>query len=153
MNGGDRFVRRITEHGAHFSDHALSVRIPGIVIRDTPLHRKSRVIPGIHRPAGAIGAFAITSDPIIIALGLGLIGAIFVRSLTVFMVRRRTLDSFVHLEHGAHWAIGALAVILLISMSYHLNEFVTGLVGVVFIGAAVWTSLIYRKKHLTTKKA
>ena len=102
---------------------------------------------------GAIGAFAITSDPIIIALGLGLIGAIFVRSLTVFMVRRRTLDSFVHLEHGAHWAIGALAIILLISMSYHLNEFVTGLVGVVFIGAAVWTSLIYRKKHLTTKKA
>ena len=102
---------------------------------------------------GAIGAFAITSDPIIIALGLGLIGAIFVRSLTVFMVRRRTLDSFVHLEHGAHWAIGALAVILLISMSYHLNEFVTGLVGVVFIGAAVWTSLVYRKKHLSTKKA
>lgn len=102
---------------------------------------------------GAIGAFAVTSDPIIIALGLGLIGAIFVRSLTVFMVRRRTLDSFVHLEHGAHWAIGALAVILLISMSSHINEFITGSIGVVFIAAAVWTSIIYRKKHLNKKKA
>lgn len=101
---------------------------------------------------GAIGAFAITPDPIIIALGLGLIGAIFVRSLTVFMVKQRTLESLVHLEHGAHWAIGALAVILLVSMSFHLNEFVTGLIGVFFIGAALWTSLLYRKNHLHKHK-
>jgi len=94
---------------------------------------------------GAIGAFAITPDPIIIALGLGLIGAMFVRSLTVYMVRRRTLESLVHLEHGAHWAIGALAAMLLISISYHINEFITGLIGVVFIGAALYTSLRYRK--------
>ena len=59
---------------------------------------------------GVIGAFAITSDPIIIALGLGLIGAMFVRSLTVYLVRQGTLCEYVYLEHGAHWAIGALAV-------------------------------------------
>lgn len=99
---------------------------------------------------GAIGAFAITPDPIIIALGLGLIGAIFVRSLTVFMVRRRTLESLVHLEHGAHWAIGALAIILLVSMSFHINEFITGTIGVFFIGASLYTSLRYRKKHAHT---
>ena len=40
---------------------------------------------------GVIGAFAITTDPILIALGLGLIGAMFVRSLTVFLVRKGTL--------------------------------------------------------------
>lgn len=96
---------------------------------------------------GAIGAFAITPDPIIIALGLGLIGAIFVRSLTVYMVKRKTLEALVHLEHGAHWAIGALAVILLISMSYHINEFITGIIGVLFIGAALSTSLLYRKRQ------
>ena len=78
---------------------------------------------------GVIGAFAITSDPIIIALGLGLIGAMFVRSLTVFLVRKGTLADYVYLEHGAHWAIGALAVILLVSIGYHINEFITGLIG------------------------
>ena len=58
---------------------------------------------------GVIGAFAITSDPIIIAIGLG-IGAMFIRSLTVFLVRKGTLSEYVFLEHGALWAIGALAV-------------------------------------------
>ncbi len=77
-----------------------------------------------------IGAFAITSDPIIIALGLGFVGAMFVRSITVFLVRKGTLSDYVYLEHGAHWAIGALAVILLVSIGYHVNENVTGLVGV-----------------------
>lgn len=97
---------------------------------------------------GAIGAFAITPDPIIIALGLGVIGAMAVRSLTVFMVRKGTLDEFVHLEHGAHWAIGSLAIILLVSISVHVNEIITGVIGLVFIGAAFYTSTLYRKKSV-----
>ncbi len=96
---------------------------------------------------GAIGAFAITPDPIIIALGLGLIGAIFVRSLTVHMVKAKTLESLVHLEHGAHWAIGALAVLLLLSIDIHVNEFITGGIGIAFIIAAFWTSVLYRRRH------
>jgi len=95
---------------------------------------------------GVIGAFAITSDPIIIALGLGLIGAMFVRSLTVFLVRKGTLAEYVFLEHGAHWAIGALATILLVSIGVHLNEIVTGLVGVAFIGAAFLSSVARNRK-------
>jgi hypothetical protein len=91
---------------------------------------------------GVIGAFAITSDPIIIALGLGLIGAMFVRSITVYLVRKGTLSEYVYLEHGAHWAIGALAAILLISIGVHVNELVTGLIGVAFIGAAFITSIV-----------
>ncbi|PYI66830.1 hypothetical protein CVV68_12080 [Arthrobacter livingstonensis] len=98
---------------------------------------------------GVIGAFAITSDPIIIALGLGLIGAIFVRSLTVFLVREGTLDEFEYLDHGAHWAIGALSVILLLTISIEINEVVTGVIGVVFIGAAFISSII-RNKRLNT---
>ena len=96
---------------------------------------------------GAIGAFAITPDPVIIALGLGLIGAIFVRSLTVYMVKRRTLESLVYLEHGAHWAIGALAVVLLLSLIFHVNEIITGTIGVVIIGASFVSSLRYRRKQ------
>lgn len=96
---------------------------------------------------GAIGAFAITPDPIIIALGLGLIGALFVRSLTIYMVARRSLEQLIHLEHGAHWAIGALAILLLIGISTPLHELITGLVGIAFIGAALVTSLRATRHH------
>ncbi len=91
---------------------------------------------------GVIGAFAITSDIVIIMLGLG-IGAIFVRSLTVFMVNKGTLSEYVYLEHGAHYAVGALALIMLASMKLHIPEIITGLIGVAFIGAALWSSLRY----------
>jgi len=95
---------------------------------------------------GVIGAFAITVDPIIIALGLGLIGAMFVRSLTVFLVRKGALSDYVYLEHGAHWAIGALSVILLVGIGYHVNEVVTGLIGVAFIGAAFLSSILRNRR-------
>lgn len=95
---------------------------------------------------GVIGAFAITSDPIIIALGLGFIGAMFVRSITIFLVRKGTLSDYVYLEHGAHWAIGALAFILLISLGVHVNEILTGLIGVVMIAAAFTSSVIRNRR-------
>ncbi|MEU4320839.1 DUF475 domain-containing protein [Nocardia fluminea] len=95
---------------------------------------------------GVIGAFAITSDPIIIALGLGLIGAMFVRSITVYLVRQGTLSDYVYLEHGAHWAIGALATILLVSIGVHVDELITGLIGVAFIGAALVSSVMRNRK-------
>jgi hypothetical protein len=95
---------------------------------------------------GVIGAFAITTDPILIALGLGLIGAMFVRSLTVFLVRKGTLQDYVYLEHGAHWAIGALSVILLVGIGYHVNEVVTGLIGVAFIGTAFVSSVLRNRR-------
>ncbi|MEW2262921.1 DUF475 domain-containing protein [Streptomyces sp. NPDC047853] len=89
---------------------------------------------------GVIGAFAITNDIVLMALGLG-IGAMYVRSLTVYLVRQGTLDDYVYLEHGAHYAIGALAVILLVTIQYEINEIVTGLIGVLLIGAAFWSSV------------
>jgi hypothetical protein len=90
---------------------------------------------------GVVGAFAITSDPILIAIGLG-IGAMFIRSLTVFLVRKGTLQEYEYLEHGALWAIGALAVVLLFTMRYDIPEVVTGLIGVGFIGAAFLSSVV-----------
>jgi hypothetical protein len=89
---------------------------------------------------GVIGAFAITSDPIIIAIGLG-VGAMYIRSLTVYLVRKGTLADYVYLEHGALWAIGSLAVLLLITIKYEIPEVVTGLIGVGFIAAALLSSI------------
>ncbi|MGW5335872.1 DUF475 domain-containing protein [Streptomyces bauhiniae] len=89
---------------------------------------------------GVIGAFAITNDIVLMALGLG-IGAMYVRSLTVYLVRQGTLDDYVYLEHGAHYAIGALAVILMVTIRYEINEVITGLIGVVLIAASFWSSV------------
>ncbi|AVR95498.1 DUF475 domain-containing protein [Pseudoduganella armeniaca] len=95
---------------------------------------------------GVIGAFAITKDVVIIMLGLA-IGAMFVRSMTVYLVHKGTLDQYVYLEHGAHYAIGILAVIMLASMKFHIPEIFTGLVGVAFIVASLWSSVRYRKQQ------
>ncbi|MGY3712108.1 DUF475 domain-containing protein [Lactococcus petauri] len=96
---------------------------------------------------GAIGAFAITPDPIIIMLGLGLIGAMFVRSLTIFLVEKGTLNDLVYLDHGAHWAILILSILLLLSAQIEIPEVVTGLIGAIIICASLISSLIYNKKH------
>jgi uncharacterized protein len=95
---------------------------------------------------GVIGAFAITNDVVIIMLGLA-IGAMFVRSMTVFLVKQGTLDEYVYLEHGAHYAIGILALIMLASMKFHIPEIFTGLIGVAFIVASLWSSLRHRKQE------
>ncbi|WP_405891995.1 DUF475 domain-containing protein [Streptomyces sp. NBC_01527] len=95
---------------------------------------------------GVIGAFAITNNIVLMALGLG-IGAMYVRSLTVYLVRQGTLDDYVYLEHGAHYAIGALSVILLVTIQYQINEIITGLVGVVLIAWSFWSS-VRRNKAL-----
>ncbi|MGH7217854.1 MAG: DUF475 domain-containing protein [Candidatus Microsaccharimonas sp.] len=100
---------------------------------------------------GVIGAFAITSDPIIIALGLGLVGAMFVRSITIYLVKKGSLNEYVFLEHGAHWAIGALAVILIISIGTHVNELITGTIGILFISAAVFSSVMRKRKQQRSK--
>ena len=98
---------------------------------------------------GVIGAFAITRAVVIIMLGLA-IGAVFVRSLTIYLVRKGTLDEYVYLEHGAHYAIGALAVIMLNSIVFHVPEVVTGLIGVTFIISSIISSMAYKKrsKHI-----
>ncbi|MBK8454328.1 MAG: DUF475 domain-containing protein [Thiofilum sp.] len=94
---------------------------------------------------GVIGAFAITNDVVIIMLGLA-IGAMFVRSMTVHLVRKGTLDEYIYLEHGAHYGIGALAIIMLLSIHFHIPEVITGLIGVSFIAFSIMSSLKYKKQ-------
>lgn len=96
---------------------------------------------------GVIGAFAINKDIFIIMLGLG-VGAQWVRSLTIFFVERDTLGEYRYLEHGAHWAILALAGLMLVSALREVPEVVTGLIGLVLIGLSFWSSVLVKRKEV-----
>lgn len=93
---------------------------------------------------GVLGAFAITSDVILIAVGLG-VGAFWVRSMTIFMVRHRTLDEFVFLEHGAHYAVAFLATTMLLGLLFSIPDYITGIGTILIIGI----SFIASKRHKT----
>lgn len=88
---------------------------------------------------GVLGAFAVTNKVVLIAAGLG-VGALWVRSLTIFMVRRGTLSNYRFIEHGAHYTIGVLAVLLFVSIFMGIPEAVTGLLGIGIIAASVVAS-------------
>lgn len=90
---------------------------------------------------GVIGAFAVTKDVVLIAVGLG-IGALWVRSLTIFMVRKHVLAAYRYLEHGAHYTIGMLAVVLLAGVFFEISEFVAGLLGIFIISSSIVSSVI-----------
>ena len=96
---------------------------------------------------GVIGAFALSSNIFIIMLGLG-IGAMFVRSLTIYMVEKKTLTEYRYLEHGAHYAILALALIMLLKIFFHINEVMVGTIGITLIGIAAYHSVQVNKKVL-----
>ena len=84
---------------------------------------------------GVLGAFALSRDIIIITIGL-FIGAMFVRSLTIMLVEKKTLAQYRYLEHGAHWAIGILALLMFVSTVVEVPEVITGTLGLVFIVSA-----------------
>lgn len=95
---------------------------------------------------GVLGAFALSQDIVIITIGL-CIGAMFVRSLTIMLVEDKTLDQYLYLEHGAHWAIGTLAILMFVSTFHEVPEVVTGLLGLIFIVSALISSIIHRRKN------
>lgn len=99
---------------------------------------------------GVLGAFAISADIFLVAIGLG-VGAMFVRSLTVHLVRHGTLRTLPYLAHGAHWAVAALAVFLLVSIEREPPKWLTGGVSVGIIAAAWLSSLA--AKHRTESKS
>jgi uncharacterized protein len=99
---------------------------------------------------GVIGAFALSNNMIVIALGLS-IGALFVRSMTIHLVDRGTLAQYRFLEHGAFWAIIALGGIMLISARFHIPETVTGLIGATLIGLSLWGSIRHNRREADPK--
>ena len=93
---------------------------------------------------GVIGAFALTHNLFIIAIGLG-IGAMYVRSMTIMLVEKGTLTHYRYLEHGAFYAIIALSVIMFLQSFVHIPEVITGLGGATLIGIALWSSVRWNR--------
>lgn len=88
-----------------------------------------------------VGAFALTNNIVIIMAGLG-IGAIWVRTMTLYMVKHKTLTTYRYLESGAHWAIACLALIMFLKLAHvELPELVVGTIGIVCIGCSVISSI------------
>ncbi|MCC2601639.1 DUF475 domain-containing protein [Sphingopyxis yananensis] len=95
---------------------------------------------------GVIGAFALSNNLFVIAIGLG-IGAMFVRSMTIFLVNKGTMSEYRYLEHGAFYAILALAAIMYVNTFQHIPEVVTGLIGATLIGIAFWSSVRWNRAN------
>lgn len=101
---------------------------------------------------GVIGAFALSNNMIVIAIGLS-IGAMFVRSMTVHLVKAGTLAEYRYLEHGAFWAIIVLGAIMLISARYHIPETFTGLIGATLIGLSLLWSIRHNRAEARNGQA
>lgn len=101
---------------------------------------------------GVIGAFALSTNLFVIAIGLG-IGAFYVRSLTIMLVEKQTLGHYRYLEHGAFYAILVLAVIMFCQTLFHIPEVITGLIGAMLIAFSLFSSIAYRRRNPVTVKA
>ncbi|WP_343504977.1 DUF475 domain-containing protein [Alloyangia pacifica] len=94
---------------------------------------------------GVIGAFALTQNLFLIAIGLG-IGAMYVRSMTIMLVDRKTLSEFRFLEHGAFYSILALSLIMFSQSVVHVPEVITGLLGATIIGLSLFSSIQFNRR-------
>ncbi len=122
---------------------AFSIETEGVAASGFALFMYLEVLDSAFSLDGVVGAFALTSAIPVIAVGLG-IGAYFVRSLTIFMVRERTLEKLRYLEHGAHWAIFGLSASMFANLLIDVPEIVTGTIGLVFLVAAYYSSIRFR---------
>ncbi len=97
---------------------------------------------------GVIGAFALTQNLFLIAIGLG-IGALYVRSMTIMLVERKTLAEFRYLEHGAFYSVLALSIIMFAQSFWHVPEVITGLIGACLIGLSLFASIRYNNRMVS----
>jgi hypothetical protein len=93
-----------------------------------------------------MGAFSVTLDISLITIGLA-IGAAYIRALTVYVVRRGTLEEYRYLEHGAYYAIGMLALLLMVEVWRDVPDVLTAGAGAALIIAAVASSMAVRKRQ------
>ncbi|MEO2069236.1 MAG: DUF475 domain-containing protein [Desulfurobacteriaceae bacterium] len=89
---------------------------------------------------GTVGAFAISQNLIIITLGLS-VGAFILRSLTIYFVESGKLKQLPYLEHGAHWGIGGLGIMMLIQLFHHIPEPIISGIALFFILSSLYSSI------------
>ena len=88
-----------------------------------------------------VGAFAISSNIFIIMIGLG-VGAMFVRSITIYFAKKNVLDEFRYLAHGAHYAILMLAIIMIVKLFIHPPEWIISILSIGIIALSLIGSII-----------
>jgi hypothetical protein len=93
-----------------------------------------------------MGGFSVTVDIALITLGLA-IGAGYIRALTVYVVRKGTLEQYRYLEHGAYYSIALLSVLLLWEVWRDVPDWITACTGAVVITAAWLTSIWAAKRQ------
>ena len=126
--------------GTVLESRARAQRLAGVVVRSgLGGFLYLNVLDASFSFDGVVGAFALSNSMVVIALGLS-IGAMFVRSITLLLVRKGTLAEYRYLEHGAFWAIVALGAIMLVSARYEIPDTVTGVIGAVLIALSLWAS-------------
>jgi len=136
IDGISNTLEKIEEKKAALTGNAVKLGFVGFVYLE--------LIDASFSLDGVLGAFAISKDIIIITIGLA-IGAMFVRSLTLYMVEKKTLQKFLYLEHGALWAIGFLSIIMFLSTKFEIPEVITGLTGLFIVGWAFIDSIKHNK--------
>lgn len=99
---------------------------------------------------GVIGAFALTRNLFLIAIGLG-IGAVYVRGLTIMLVERGTLSRFRYLEHGAFYSVLALSLVMFAQSMIPVPEIFSGGVSAGLIALALWSSLRHDRASIAQR--
>ena len=89
---------------------------------------------------GTVGAFAISQNLIIITLGLS-VGAFILRTLTLYFVESGKLQQLPFLEHGAHWGIGGLGIMMLFQLFHHIPEPLMSATALTFILSSLYSSI------------
>jgi hypothetical protein len=97
---------------------------------------------------GVVAAFAISKNIWVVAAGLG-VGAIFVRELTLWMVKTGASATFKYLPNGAFWSILALSITMFVSVSHEVPDWLVSVMSVGFIVAALITSKLSKDSSET----
>lgn len=145
---------------AHLLIHGISAKLESMAAKESAFALKHaglaafiylELIDASFSLDGVLGAFALTKDVVIITIGLA-VGAFFVRSMTIMLVEKKTLEKLLYLQHGAYWAIGVLAVIMIVSTIVPIPEVFTGLIGMVLIVLALISSIRHNQKLAALQK-
>lgn len=63
------------------------------------------------------------------------------------LVEQKALEEFRYLEHGAFYAVGSLAIVMLLDLFIHIPEVIIGLMGIAIIGMSLLSSLRHRRQE------
>jgi hypothetical protein len=98
---------------------------------------------------GVVAAFAISKNIWVVAAGLG-VGAIFVRELTLWMVKTGASATFKYLPNGAFWSILVLSLTMFVSVIHEVPDLLVSISSVGFIVAALISSKLSKAPATVT---